>query len=104
ARQTAIELGDAGPFVEEDLPVLGRPAVAAGSEQQNDFGLALPKCGQPTVNCRLSTLCGDAARGREREQHTILGSPFNDFGGVHISTSTTASGVEMTIFSTDRAK
>jgi hypothetical protein len=27
ARQSAIELGDARPLVEEDIPILGRPAV-----------------------------------------------------------------------------
>ena len=38
-RQSAIELDDAGALVEEDLPVLGRPAVFGRPQQRHDLGL-----------------------------------------------------------------
>ena len=38
-RQSAIEFDNARAFVKEDLPVLGRPSVAAGPEQCHDLGL-----------------------------------------------------------------
>jgi len=39
ARQAAIELGNAGPLGEKDLPVIGRPAVIGRAQQQHDLGL-----------------------------------------------------------------
>jgi hypothetical protein len=41
--QAAIELGDAGPLVEEDLLVIGRPAVPRRAQQQHDLGLVPPQ-------------------------------------------------------------
>src|SRR5262249_35284774 len=38
-RQPAIELDDAGAFIKDDLPVLRRPAAAAGAQQRHDLGL-----------------------------------------------------------------
>ena len=38
-RQSRVELDDACPLVEEDLPVLGRPAVTAGPKQRHNLGL-----------------------------------------------------------------
>ena len=38
----AIELGDAGPFVEERLPILSGPPVVIGDEQGDDFLLVAP--------------------------------------------------------------
>src|SRR5215831_15852069 len=40
-RQSAIELDDAGAFIKEDLPVLGRPAVATGSQHSYDLCFVL---------------------------------------------------------------
>jgi hypothetical protein len=39
SQQAAIKLGDPGALVEEDLPVLSRPAVPAGLQQRHDVGL-----------------------------------------------------------------
>ena len=39
ARQSAIELSDAGPLVKEDLPVLGRPAVSGRPKKDHNLGL-----------------------------------------------------------------
>src|ERR1700722_17106401 len=39
ARETAFELADASSFVEEDLPVLGRPSVRTRPQQRHDAGL-----------------------------------------------------------------
>ncbi len=44
AAQPAVELGDAGPLVEEGPPVLARPAVAANAKKHDDARL-LPRQG-----------------------------------------------------------
>jgi hypothetical protein len=41
AWQSAIELDDAGAFIKEDLPVLGRPAVATGPQHSYDLCFVL---------------------------------------------------------------
>jgi hypothetical protein len=38
-RQSAIELDGACTLVEEDLPVLGRPAIFGWAQQRHDAGL-----------------------------------------------------------------
>ena len=38
-REAAVELGDPGPLIEKQLPVLGRPTVVTSSQQSNDPGL-----------------------------------------------------------------
>ena len=43
ARQPAIELGDAPPFVEQGPPVLARPTITAGAQQRDHARLVTRK-------------------------------------------------------------
>src|SRR5262249_56597800 len=41
ARHSAVEFHNSRPFVKEDLPVLGRPAIATGSQHSRDLCFVL---------------------------------------------------------------
>ena len=42
-REDAVKLGDRGPLVEIDLPVLGRPTIATGTQQGDNPSLVSGK-------------------------------------------------------------
>src|SRR5208282_540265 len=70
-RQPAVEFGDAGPLLEEHLPVLNRPAVTARPEQRYDASL---------VTRQGVEQSGRRRHGRRQRQIVAVEPKFNPGG------------------------
>src|SRR5262249_53962197 len=97
ARHSAVEFHNSRPFVKERLPVLRRPAVAAGSQHSYDLCFVLRQYLQDGGGWRRGCLQHQVVT-VDFEVDTDSASRLQSFGRAHIRS------LQVTVFSTDGAE
>ena len=98
AWQSAVEFHNSRPFVEERPPVLGRPAVATGSQHSYDLCFVLRQYLQDGAGWRRGCLQHQVVT-VDFEVNTDSASCLQSFSRAHIRPLQ-----RVTVFSSDRAK